>query len=81
MRLAGHCYQHDDEISSMLVLWQPDRGQANREKRRTTLVDTLLNDTGCTTTGELSNTMMDSDGWKARIHDVRGLAPGRDRDR
>ena len=30
MRLAGHCHRHDDEIASMLVLWQPDRGQANR---------------------------------------------------
>ena len=54
----------------MLVLWQPDSGQANRGRRRTTLVDTLLDDTGCTTTGELSNLMMDRDGWKARIHEA-----------
>ena len=74
MRLAGHCHRHDDEIASMLVLWQPDSGQANRGKRRTTLVDTLLDDTGCTTTGELSNLMMDRDGWKARIHEVRAGA-------
>ena len=39
-----------------------------------TLVDTLLDDTGCTTTGELSNLMMDRDGWKARIHEVRAGA-------
>ena len=76
MRLAGYCHRND-EIASMLVLWQPDRGQANRGKRRTTMVDTLLDDT---TTGELSNTMMDRDGWKARIHEIR-LALGRDRDR
>ena len=74
MRLAGHCHRHDDEIASMLVLWQPDRGQANRGRRITTLIDTLLDDTGCTTTGELSNVMMDRDGWKARIHEVRGGA-------
>ena len=74
MRLAGHCHRHDDEIASMLVLWQPDSGQANRGRRRTTLVDTLLDDIGCTTTGELSNLMMDRDGWKARIHEVRAGA-------
>ena len=39
-----------------------------------TLVDTLLDDTGCTTTGELSNLMMDRDGWNARIHEVRAGA-------
>ena len=61
MRLADHCHRHDDGIASMLVLWQPDKGQTNRGKRRTTLVDTLLDDTGCTTTGELSNTMIDHD--------------------
>ena len=33
MRLAGHCHRHDDEIASMLVLWQPDSGQANRGRR------------------------------------------------
>ena len=60
MRLAGYCHRNDDEIASMLVLWQPDRGQANRGKRRTTLVDTLLDDTGCTTTGERQE---DRDRW------------------
>ena len=40
MRLAGHCHRHDNEIASIIVLWQPDRGQVNRGKRRTTLVDT-----------------------------------------
>ena len=74
MRLAGHCHRHDDEIASMLVLWQPDSGQANRGRRRTTLADTLLDDIGCTTTGELSNLMMDRDGLRARIHKVRASA-------
>ena len=67
MRLAGYCHRHDDEIASMLVLWQPDRGQANRGKRRTTLVDTLLDDTGCTTTGERQE---DRDRWLTIIKTI-----------
>lgn len=46
MRLTGHCKRHDEEMASNLVLWQPDRGRPSRGRRRTTLIDTLLNDTG-----------------------------------
>jgi len=52
MRLAGHCFQHKEEEASKLLMWQPDRGRANRGRRRTTYIDTLLDDTGCTTTQE-----------------------------
>jgi len=52
MRLAGHCFQHKEEEASKLLMWQPDRGRANRGRRRTTYIDTLLDDTGCTPTQE-----------------------------
>ena len=74
MRLTGHCKRHDEEMASKLVLWQPDRGRAKRGRRRTTLVDTLLDDTGCSTTQEPSTAMMDRVRWKSHIHEVRAGA-------
>ena len=73
MRLCGHCFRHNEEIASKLVLWQPDRGRPSRGRRKTTLVDTLLDDTGCATRNELATAMLDRDSWKERIHEVRGL--------
>ena len=52
MSLTGHCCRHNEEEASKVLLWQPDRGQPNRGRRRNTYSDTLLNDTGCTTTHE-----------------------------
>jgi len=74
MRLAGHCFRHKEEEASKLLLWQPDRRRANKGKRRTTYFDTLLDDTGCTTTQELSTAMLDRNNWKARIHEVQAGA-------
>ena len=72
--LTGHCKRHDEEMASKLVLWQPDRSRANRGRTRTTLIDTLLHDTGCSTTQELSTAMMDRERCKSRIHEVRAGA-------
>jgi len=69
MRLTGHCHRHNEEIASRLVLWQPDRG-----RRKTTLINTLLDDTGCASTNELNTAMLDRDRWKARNHEVRAGA-------
>ena len=74
MRLCGHCFRHNEEIASKLVLWQPDRGWPSRGRRKTTHVDTLLDDTGCAIRNELATAMLDRDSWKERIHEVRAGA-------
>ena len=79
MRLCGHCYRHNDEIASKLVLWQPDRGRPSRGRKKTTLIDTLLDDTGCATTNELATAMLDRDSWRERIYEVRAGARQRSR--
>jgi len=43
MRLAGHCFQHKEEEASKLLMWQPDRGRANRgREERPTLIRYLM---------------------------------------
>ena len=59
MRLAGRCVRHEEEEASKLVLWQPLGGRTNRGKRKRTYIDTLLDDTGLATTGEIRTVMMD----------------------
>ena len=49
-----------------LVLWQPDKGRNNKEGRRTTLINILLNDTGCSTTQKLSTAMMNLKRWNSK---------------
>jgi len=74
MRLAGHCVRHEDEPASKLILWQPTRGWANRGRKKTTYIDTLLNDTDLATTAELQTVMNDRTEWRKRIHRVRAVA-------
>ena len=75
MRLAGHCVRHKEEEASKLVLWNPStRGRANRGKRKTTYIDTLLKDTGFENENEIKTAMLDRQGWKRRIHGVRAGA-------
>ena len=59
MRLAGHCVRYEEEEASKLVLRQPLGGRTNRGKRKRTYIDTLLDDTGLATTGEIRTVMMD----------------------
>ena len=35
LRFAGHCWRSKDEVSSDLVLWQPQHGRSSREKTAT----------------------------------------------
>ena len=74
MRLAGHCVRHNEEEASKFVPWNPTRGRSKRGKRKTTFIDTLLRDTGCENENEIRTAMMDRDGWKRRIHEVRAGA-------
>ena len=75
MRLTGHYKRHDEEIAFKLVPWQPDRERTNG--KRTTLVNTLLNDRRYSTTHEQS-TVMARERWKSRTSEVR-LTSGRGR--
>ena len=70
MRLAGHCYRHKEEEASKLVLWQPKHGKTKRGKRKTTYINTLLEDTGLENVGEIKTAMLDRNGWRERIHMV-----------
>ena len=74
MRIAGHCVRHNEEEASKLILWQPQHGKRKRGKPKTTYVDTLLEDTGLATTGEIRTAMMDKADWRGRIHMVRAGA-------
>ena len=74
MRLAGHCIRHIEEEASKLVLWQPRHGTTKRGRKKTTYVDTLLNDTGLEYVGEVRTVMMDRNSWRGMIHMVRASA-------
>ena len=74
MKHAGHCIRHEEEEASKLVLWQPHRGRTNRGKPKNTFIDTLLDDTGLETVGEIKPALLDRKGWRGRIHTVRAGA-------
>ncbi len=67
LRLAGHCARHQEEVASDLVLWQPLEGRTNRGRKRTTYIDTLLQDTGLANVAELKTCIMDRNIWKEYV--------------
>ena len=74
MRLAGHCFRHEEEIANKLVLWQPNDGRARRGRQKTTYLDVLLQDTGVANLSELKTIMLDRVNWKKRVQNV--VRPG-----
>ena len=65
LRFAGHCYrQHQEQSVAELVLWEPKHGQRGRGGQTKTFVDTLREDTGCTSTEEIANCMEDRTVWR-----------------
>ena len=69
MQLAGHCYRHPELSTQKLVLWDPTHGQRGRGRPRTTYVDTLLRDSGATTTEELATLMAERKIWRGLVVD------------
>ena len=71
LRLAGHIQRDKASPAHKTVLWQPKHGSASRGRPTTTLIDTLLRDTGQMSTAELNATMMDRAVWR-KLCEARG---------
>ena len=71
LRLAGHCVRHTEEIASEVVLWQPSHGRRGVGRPANNFIDTLLQDTGLTSTTELRNAMLDRKIWRGYVSMVR----------
>ena len=66
LRLAGHCYRHEELSAKRLVLWEPTHGTKSRGRRQLTYVDTLRRDTGLTA-GEIGTCMQAREEWRSII--------------
>ena len=66
MKLAGHCYRHQELPASKLVLWEPKHGHRLRGGHTLTYVDVLRKDAGVTNTQELAGCMEDREDWNLR---------------
>ena len=78
MRLAGHCIRHKEEIANKLVLWEPDEGRRSRGRRRTTFIDTLLDDACVNDKFELRTLMEEREEWWRHVENA-GRPDGRPR--
>ena len=67
LRLAGHCHRHPDLSTQKLILWEPTHGTRNQGRPKTTFVDTLMRDTGATSTHELATLMENRDVWRSMV--------------
>ena len=72
LRLAGHIQRDKSSPAHKTVLWQPKHGSASRGRPTTTLVDTLLRDTGQMSTAELNAMMMNRTVWR-KLCEARSL--------
>ena len=72
LRLAGHIQRDKSSPAHKTVLWQPKHGSASRGRPTTTLVDTLLRDTGQLSTAELNAMMMNRTVWR-KLCEARSL--------
>ena len=64
LRLAGHVHRDHSSPAHKTILWQPKHGSVVRGRPTTTLVDTLLKDTGLETTTDLDECMTDRTVWR-----------------
>ena len=69
LKLAGHCYRHQELLAGQVVLWEPAHGRVGSGCLHITFVDTLKKDIGVATVGELASCMQDRwmDGWHHRF--------------
>ena len=66
MKLAGHCYRHQELPASKLVLWEPKHGRRLPGGHTLTYVDVLRKDAGVTNSQELAGCMEDRVDWNLR---------------
>ena len=71
LRLAGHCVRHPEEAASNLVLGQPSHGGTSIGRPAINFIDTLLKDTGLSSTTEIRNVMLDRKIWREYVSLVR----------
>jgi len=68
--------RHGDEMASKVVLWEPNRGQRNPRRQRTTYIDVLLKDFGLHDVNDLHTAMNNREEWRLRSSMVRaGFRP------
>ena len=67
LRLAGHCYRHEELIAQRLVLWEPTHRTKGRGRQQLTYEDTLRRDTGLRTAGEMGTCMKEREVWRSII--------------
>ena len=63
LQLAGHVFRDISSPAHLTVTWKPSHGDKKRGRPTTTLVDTLLRDTGIANVRELETCMKDRDIW------------------
>ena len=64
LKFAGHSVRQKDQNVSELVLWEPTHGTKSKGGQSKTFVDTLKEDTGCTSAEEIKSCMEDRDVWR-----------------
>ena len=64
LKFAGHSVRQKDQNVSKLVLWGPTHGTKSKGGQSKTFVDTLKEDTGCTSAEEIKSCMEDRDVWR-----------------
>ena len=52
------------KLLQKLQFWEPQHGHPNRDRPRTTQIDTIKADTGLDNTKEIRATVRDQAGWK-----------------
>lgn len=67
LRLAGHCHRHPELSTQKLLLWEPTHGTRRRGRPRTTYINTLLRDTGVTSTHDITSLMEDRAVWRTMV--------------
>ena len=68
LKLAGHCYRDKSSPVHKLITWAPKHGSTRLGRPPLNFVDTLLRDTGTTTTTELETLMADWGQWRQHSH-------------
>ena len=71
LKLAGHCYRDKSSPVHKLITWAPKHGSTRLGRPPLNFVDTLLRDTGTTTTTELETLMADRGQWRHHSHLAR----------
>ena len=72
-RFAGHCYRANDEIISVVALWNPTHGKRSVVRPPKTLINQLCDDVHCNPE-DLPNAMNDRDEWRVKVKNIRAIS-------